>query len=177
MQNNFPKDKNKSTSKNDSKDEILQKLEQSKKIYSLMKNPNYFFQEYKNFISMQNKCNSKNSKNRYYLISLKWLIKFTNFCNSKGCYYEFDCPSEIDNNELFIQDSALKTQNDLSIFSNNKVFSQSNISVVIKEIWTKLKNLYGGGPEYEIIYNPNKKENNVIKEGLRINLLFIRNNI
>ena len=177
MQNNFPKDKNKSTSKNDSKDEILQKLEQSKKIYSLMKNPNYFFQEYKNFISMQNKCNSKNSKNRYYLISLKWLIKFTNFCNSKGCYYEFDCPSEIDNNELFIEDSALKTQNDLNIFSNNKVFSQSNISVVIKEIWTKLKNLYGGGPEYEIIYNPNKKENNLIKEGVRINLLFIRNNI
>ena len=177
MQNNFPKDKNNNPSKNDSRDEILYKFEQSIKIFSLMKNPNYFFQEYRKFIQIQNKYNNKNSKNRYYLISLKWLIKFTNFCNSKGCFYEFECPPAIDNNEIFIQDSALKAQNDLSIFSNNKVFSENNISIVIKDVWTKLKNLFGGGPEYEIIYNYNKKENNLIEEGVRINLLFIRKNI
>ena len=48
---------------------------------------------------------------------------------------------------------------------------------MIKDVWTKLKNLFGGGPEYEIIYNNNKKENNLIEEGVRINLLFIRKNI
>ena len=50
MQNNFPKDKNNNSSKNDSRDEILYKFEQSIKIFSLMKNPNYFFQEYRKFI-------------------------------------------------------------------------------------------------------------------------------
>ena len=56
-------------------------------------------------------------------------------------------------------------------------FQVNIISVVSKEIWTKLKNLFGGGPEYELVYQPDKKRNNFIKEGVRINLLFIKNKI
>ena len=77
-----------------------------------------------------------------------------------------------------IQDnSELKTKNDTNIFFNNKLNYTDSICVVIKEVWTKLKNLYGGGPEYKIIYNYNKKRNNLISKGVRINLIFIRNNI
>ena len=178
MQNNFPNDKNNNQTKNDSKNDIHQKHEQSNKIMSLMRKQYYFFQDYNIFASIQNKFYNEKSAYQYYIISYKWLKKFSDFCDLKENFNEFNYPHEIDNNEIFIQDnSTLKTKTDTNIFFNNKLNYTDSICVVIKEVWTKLKNLYGGGPEYKIIYNYNKKRNNLISKGVRINLIFIRNNI
>ena len=42
-----------------------------------------------------------------------------------------------------------------------------------KDLWEKLLELYKGGPQYEIIYNKDKNNINMIKKGGHINLLFI----
>ena len=53
MQPELPNNINNNPSNNESKDEIYQKYEQGKKILSLIKKPNYFFQDLKEFISMK----------------------------------------------------------------------------------------------------------------------------
>ena len=177
MQNNYPNKKNNNPSNNNQKNEMNQKHEESIKINELMKKPNYYFEYYKDFISFQSNNNSKNSGNQYYLIYSNWINKFKEFCDSEELFYEYQYPDEIDNKIIFIQDdSTLKSENDNKIFYNNEFLGQQTVSVVIKEIWTKLKDLFGGGPEYEIIYKPDKKTNLIFK-GVRINLLFIKNKI
>ena len=71
----------------------------------------------------------------------------------------------------------MKVDNDINIYFNNKFNLEKSVGVVIKELWIKLKKLFGGGPEYEIIYQPDKNAYNFIKKGVRINLLFIKNKI
>ena len=178
MQPEFPNNKENNPSKNEQDDENMQKHEQSAKILSLIEKPYYFFKFLPQFFSMKQTVNSKNSRNQYYLLSSEWFNKFQNYCNSDEIFSEFDCPSEINNNSIIIQDnSALKIDNDINIFFNNKLKSTTSICVVIKEIWTKLKKIFGGGPEYEIIYQSDKNINNFINLGARINLLFIKSNI
>ena len=177
MQNNYPNEKNNNLSNNNPKDEISKKHEESIKIFELMKKPNYFFKYYKEFTSFQSNNISKNSGNQYYLIYSNWINKFKDFCDSLDYYYEYEYPDKIDNKIIFIQDdSTLKAENDNKIYYNNKFLGQLTVSVVIKEIWIKLKEIFGGGPEYEIIYQPDKKTNLIFK-GVRINLLFIKNKI
>ena len=178
MQPEFPNNKENNPSKNEQDDENMQKHEQSVKILSLTEKPYYFFKFLPQFFSMKQTVNSKNSRNQYFLLSSEWFNKFQNYCNSDEIFSEFDCPSEINNNSIIIQDnSALKIDNDINIFFNNKLKSTTSICVVIKEIWTKLKKIFGGGPEYEIIYQPDKNISNFINLGARINLLFIKSNI
>ena len=178
MQPEFPNNKENNPSKNEQDDENMQKHEQSVKILSLTEKPYYFFKFLPQFFSMKQTVNSKNSRNQYFLLSSEWFNKFQNYCNSDEIFSEFDCPSEINNNSIIIQDnSALKIDNDINIFFNNKLKSTTSICVVIKEIWTKLKKIFGGGPEYEIIYQSDKNINNFINLGARINLLFIKSNI
>ena len=178
MQPEFPNNKENNPSKNEQDDENMQKHEQSVKILSLTEKPYYFFKFLPQFFSMKQTVNSKNSRNQYFLLSSEWFNKFQNYCNSDEIFSEFDCPSEINNNSIIIQDnSALKIDNDMNIFFNNKLKSTTSICVVIKEIWTKLKKIFGGGPEYEIIYQPDKNFSNFINLGARINLLFIKSKI
>ena len=178
MQPELPNNINNNPSNNESKDEIYQKYEQGKKILSLIKKPNYFFQDLKEFISMKKNTNSKNSKNQYYLINFEWFKKFKNFCKLDKSLSECDCPNEIDNKSIIIQDnSALKIDNDNKIYFNNKSEIDKSICIAIKELWIKLQQLFGGGPEYEIIYLPEKNIINLRNTGVCINLLFIRNKI
>ena len=175
MQNNSQNNKNYTISNNEETQDINLIREQSTKILTLMGNHNNFYQYYEEFESDQEKLYSKNNNNTYYLISFKWLRKFSDFC-----YENKPIPGEIDNNNLIIKDiSALKTEKDINLFYDLSLekFQVNIISVVSKEIWIKLKNLFGGGPEYELVYQPDKKRNNFIKEGVRINLLFIKNKI
>ena len=174
----IPDNKENNHSKIESNNDMIQKHEQSNQILSLLDKSNYFFPNLSQFIYMKQESNSKNSKNQYYLISYEWFYNFYNYCKSNEIFYAFNCPSEIDNNSIIIQDnSALKIDNDTNIFFNNKFNSDKNLCVAIKEIWIKLKKLFGGGPEYEIIYQPDKNIMNLKTRGVRINLLFIKNKI
>ena len=178
MQPEFPNNKENNPSKNEQDNEKMQKHEQSNKILSLTEKPNYFFKFLSQFFSMKNNSDSKNSRNQYFLLSSKWFNKFQKYCNSNEIFSEFDYPSEINNKSIIIQDnSALKIDNDINIYFNNRLNSDESICVVIKEIWTKLKKIFGGGPEYEIIYQPDKNINNFINLGAHIKLLFIKSKI
>ena len=178
MQPEIPNNKENNPSKTISSDEMIQKHEQSNKILSLIEKSNFFFKNLSLFTSMKQNSNLKNSKNQYYLINYEWFENFCNYCHSKELFFGFNCPSEIDNKSIIIQDnSALKVDNDINIYFNNKFNLEKSVGVVIKELWIKLKKLFGGGPEYEIIYQPDKNAYNFIKKGVRINLLFIKNKI
>ena len=117
------------------------------------------------------------NENTYYLINKVWLIKFKKFSESIEPFFDFLSPGPINNNSIIIQDkSALKIKTDTRIYFNNKYDFDRNCIFIEKDLWKKLFELYGGGPEYKIIYS-HDKYTNLIKEGGHINLLFIRNNI
>ena len=180
MQQNIPDNKDNNLSTNEQTDDYNQKHEQCNKILDLMKKPKNYFQNYKVFCEYI-KCNSKNTENRYYLISKEWLHKFVNFCKSNEEPTEYGCPSEIDNKILAVKDNSyIKVENDPNIFLNNRINLEEDICVISNEVWIKLKKIFGGGPEYEIIYHENESIgiiNNIITKGVRINLLFIKNNV
>ena len=178
MQPELPNNINNNPSKNESKDEIFKTYEQGNKILSLIKKPNYFFSSLKKFIAMKQNTVSKNSRNQYYLINFDWFKKYYNFCKSDESLCEYNYPHEIDNKSIIIEDnSALKIDDDNKIYFNNNLEIDKSICVVIKELWIKLQKLFGGGPEYEIIYQPDKNINNLKSTGVYINLLFIKNKI
>ena len=178
MQPEFPNNRENNPSKNEQDNVEMQKHEQSNKILSLTEKPNYYFKYFSQFFSMKKNSDSKNSRNQYFLLSSKWFNKFQKYCNSNEIFSEFDYPSEINNKSIIIQDnSALKTDNDINLYFNNRFNLDQSICVVIKEVWTKLKKIFGGGPEYEIIYQPDKNINNFIDLGAHIKLLFIKSKI
>ena len=176
MQPEFTNNRENNPSKNEQDNVEMQKHEQSNKILSLTEKPNYYFKYLSQFFSMKKYSDLKNSRNQYFLLSSKWFNKFQKYCNSNEIFSEFDYPSEINNKSIIIQDnSTLKTDNDINLYFNNRFNLDQSICVVIKEIWTKLKKIFGGGPEYEIIYQPDKNINNFIDLGAHIKLLFIKN--
>ena len=133
MQNNSQNDKNYTISNNEETQDINLIREQSNKILTLMGNHNNFYQYYEEFESDQEKLYSKNNNNTYYLISFKWLRKFSDFC-----YENKPIPGEIDNNNIIIEDnSALKTEKDINLFYDLSLekFQVNIISVVSEEIW------------------------------------------
>ena len=175
MQKNFQDNKNNIPSENETKEEYIEKHEQCTKIYALMQKPNYFFKEYEEFYKQIEFL--KNSGKKYYLISKEWHNKFVDFCNSNELFYEYSYPSQIDNRNIILQDnSALKIEDNTNLYINNNM-GFYNISFIIEEVWIKLKELFGGGPEYKILFSPDKNLINIVTSVVRINLLFIKNNI
>ena len=178
MHINLSKDKNDIESSNEPNNDNNHIHEESVKIFKLMKEqPNYYFVDYNNFVDTYKNNESKNSINQYYLINLDWLKNFHKFCNSNDDFSCFFATSSIDNNNIIIEDdSSLKLNNDNKLYFNNKLNINASFSIIIKEVWIKLKELFGGGPEYEIIYEPDKGSNLIYEEGC-LYLLFLKNSI
>ena len=177
MQQNFTGNKNNNSSENEQNNEIFQKHEKCQKLLQLMQKTNYFFSNYASFCMMYND-NSQFNQNKYYLIDKDWIEKFVNFTNSNELFSEFECPSEIDNSKLIIEDnSALTIENFSQIYLNNKTEINS-FCLVVEEVWIQLKEIFGGGPDLEFIFDPQKKKiDNIIYKSIRVDLLFIKNNI
>ena len=163
MYNNSSNENNETLSNN----EMRQKYEESKIIFNSITNSNGFM-EYDDLFSLE-------KNNKYYLINRNWCLKFKKYCNTNEDFADFNYPGKIDNNNLIIVDnSSLKTKSDTRIYFNNEIDFDRSCIFIKKEFWLKLKNIFGGGPEYEIIYH-HDKYTNLIKEGGHINLLFIPN--
>ena len=148
-----------------------QKIEECKKIFNAIFDSDNLI-EYDQIFSY---VDNNNLKEKYYLINKEWCIKFKKYCQDNNTFIEYSNPGKIDNSNLIIEDdSTLKTKNETRIFFNNNYDFDYSCMFIKKEFWVKLKNIFGGGPEYEIIYHHNNNTN-LIKEGGHINLLFIPN--
>ena len=146
----------------------------SKNIMNTIENSSVDLIEYDDFFSSdaQNKINLIKNNN-YFLINREWLVQFKKFCNAGESFPFFTHPGKINNNDLIIEDnSVLKLKNEPKFF-NNKYDIDKVCVFIKKDLWEQLLELFKGGPQYEIIYNKDKNNINIIKKGGHINLLFI----
>ena len=154
---------------------IKQIYTKSKDILNTILNSEDILIEYEKLVSLSQNDNNTKNEGAYFLINGEWIKIFKNFCNAKEYFSEFINLSEIDNSKLIIQDnSVLKLKNEQLYFLDKSYDNCNNCLFIKKEIWEKLFKLFGGGPTYKIIFN-NDHNTNFIKEGGRINLLFIPN--
>ena len=154
---------------------IKQIYTKSKDILNTILNSEDILIEYEKLVSLSQNDNNTKNEGAYFLINGEWIKIFKNFCNAKEYFSEFINLSEIDNSKLIIQDnSVLKLKNEQLYFLDKSYDNCNNCLFIKKEIWEKLFKLFGGGPTYKIIIN-NDHNTNFIKEGGRINLLFIPN--
>lgn len=160
---------------NNDEEDIHKKYEKSRIIWSENKSKILEYDELFDIDKDKNKYFI--NENTYYLINKEWLLKFKKFSESLEPFFGFLFPGPINNNNIIIQDkSALNIKTDTRLYFNNNNDFDKNCIFIEKKLWEKLFELYGGGPEYKIIYS-HDKHTNLIKEGGHINLLFLRNNI
>ena len=179
MINNCSNGNNKGNSykeNNNNEENIDKKYEKSKKIWNEIQNSNIL--EYDQLFDINEKNNkSYIIQNSFFLINRVWFKKFKKFCESKKPFQQFVFPGTIDNGKIIIQDnSALKLSSYTRIFFNNNYIFDEYCIFIEKKIWNKIRDIYGGGPEYEITHMKDKNTN-LIKEGVHINLIFIPNKI
>ena len=174
------------------KEEINKELNKRKKIhdefyklYAKFK-MNRIAAEENSFIDSDSKNKNNNDPNKkenivLYIINKTWINQLKHYLSNKNITHSninLDYPGQINNQHLILQDeSCLKLSSEKRIIINSKY--SDNCSLISKDIWLFLVNLFGGGPE--ITFRPYKSNNNpnelneiiTIKDCVHVNLFFI----